>query len=66
MKKDNVVVFFPRMIKFEINTNSIEADPDKITSDPKFTKITIIRLILFINIYTFIKYNRKIYNKIFH
>ena len=41
MKKNNVVVFFPRMIKFEINTNSIEADPDKITSDPKFTKITI-------------------------
>ena len=34
-------VYFPRMIKFEINTNSIEADPKSITKDPIFNQIII-------------------------
>ena len=40
-KSYNNKVYFPRMIKFEINTDSIEADPTKISQDPIFTKITI-------------------------
>ena len=34
-------IYFPKMIKFEINTESIEANPDKIGSDPTFDKIII-------------------------
>ena len=33
--------FFPRMIKFEINTESIQANTEKIGEDPIFNKITI-------------------------
>ena len=34
-------VYYPRMIKFEINTDSIQADPTKINLEPVFSKITI-------------------------
>ena len=39
--KEGGKIYFPKMIKFEINTNSITTDPSKIGQDPKFTKITI-------------------------
>ncbi len=41
-KLENIgITYFPRMIKFEINTDSITADPEKIGSDPTFDKIII-------------------------
>ena len=34
-------IFFPRMMKFEINTDSIEVDISKVATDPNFSKINI-------------------------
>ena len=40
-KTSSGTVFFPRMIKFEINTNSIETNIGMITDDPTFKKVII-------------------------
>jgi hypothetical protein len=41
LKADDGVTFFPKMIKFEINTNSLTTDTSKIVNEPKFDRITI-------------------------
>ena len=41
IKGDDNKVFFPKMIKFEINTDSIAADPTKIGDNPEFSKIKV-------------------------
>ena len=41
--KNDDELYFPRMIKFEINTNSIEANPQSITENPNLNKITLHR-----------------------
>ena len=40
-EKSNGNIFFPRMMKFEINTKSIETNIDMITVDPTFKSVTI-------------------------
>ena len=39
--KEGTETYFPKMIKFEINTESIQADTDKIGDDPIFNRIII-------------------------